>query len=202
MHRKLKIAGLTALALSLLCLISPWPFARNASPSKAPPPEARAAPLRDQVAGETGAPTSPGNLKLSSARSLPLSHGDRLLDPAVAKQATVRREIDSRLDMLSRLLDNEMRDGAWAERAESVLVDIAGSPDLPQTRVLRALCKRSLCMAEYATGSSEEYHRLAELADIGGSEGYFVEVQSAEGDDAKHLLVYLARAGKSLPAMR
>jgi hypothetical protein len=159
------------------------------------------APRADRVA-DADALRAPR--KRSASAPPPASDGDSATsqDAATrARQAIVRREIDKRLNTLARTFDAESRDADWAEVAESVLGDIAGGPDLPQTRVLRVLCKQTLCMAEYAPGSRDETQRIAELADIGGTEGYFVEVD-APGDDAKHLLFYLARAGHPLPAMR
>jgi hypothetical protein len=67
--------------------------------------------------------------------------------------------------------------------------------------MVRALSKQTLCEVEYTTESPDEYQRLAELADIGGSEGYFSELPSSDGKEPRRLLVYLARAGHSLPVL-
>jgi hypothetical protein len=201
MDRKLKVIGLVTLTLGMVCVGWFQPFARNATSFEAPADRMSEAPHTERVV-DADALKSPGKRHASGSTASSNVASETSHDAAMLeRQKIVRREIDTRLNTLARTFDDESRDADWAEVAESVLGDIAGGPDLPGTRVQRVLCKQTLCMAEYAPGSRDETQRIAELADIGGSEGYFVEVDAAEGEE-KHVLFYLARAGHSLPAMR
>jgi hypothetical protein len=203
MKRTLRWAGPLMLASAMAVLGWLWWTMPNADESVRAP-----AAMRETSANTSGnTPGASAEHKAAAASTTPSSHVDRAVAAVVTaavpedRASIVRREIDARLEILATAHAREQSDPLWSARAESLLTDIAGSPDLPQTQAVRVQCKRSLCVAEYATASPDEYQSLAEHMDIGGTEGYFVETPAPPGDSARHLLVYLARPGYSLPAM-
>lgn len=201
MNRILRWAGPLLLASAMVALgWARWTVPNADESVRAP------AAMRDTAASTSGAtPQATAEQKPAAASTTPSSRAARAGAAVAAapedRASIVRREIDTRLEILATAHAREQSDPLWSARAESLLTDIAGGPDLPQTLAVRVQCKRSLCVAEYATASPDEYQRLAEHMDIGGTEGYFVETPAPPGDSARHLLVYLARPGYSLPAM-
>lgn len=119
-----------------------------------------------------------------------------------AAQAIVQAEIAARVRVLDQHYATEPRDSAWAPGAEALLAEVAHTDVLPHTDVVRTQCRQTVCVAEYATASREEFTRIHEFADIGGDSGYFLEVPTPRADGTRHLVVYLARAGHALPSLR
>ncbi len=199
-----KLAGLLLMAWVVLGLGWSWLSSRNTNMSMSAPAimRERLTVMTEETPLRTAALEGPATAATKPAPASGSTGTTAAVAQPVSRETIVRREIDHRLDILATAHAMEQSDPLWSPRAESLLADIAGSPDLPKTRALRTVCKQSLCMAEYATESSEDYQRLAEHADIGGTEGYFVEVPAEPGDSARHLLVYLARPGYSLPSTR
>jgi hypothetical protein len=194
---KIRILGWSA-GLAACAILAAWAWPSRAPGHVTTPPAAKRLEVDIPVA-EIAAPQPSAPARHAPP---PASSTDRARPPSPAvdvRAEVVEREIGRRVEQLDFAHRNEVREPGWAQRAETLLLEVAASPDFPETQAVRTECRRTLCVAEYSTSSRDEFTRIPELADIGGTSGYFVEVPSPTGDGRRHLLLYLARAGHSLP---